>query len=342
MAVHPWKHHVDRFCRQFLQLEQGLDFPPAEYLKLDAVQELIFQRLFADDALVYAPPDRYRLKTLKALVARIEASIDDWDEHAVSDNLMSLLPVLLSAPQTSEAASVQQKHYVTYSLSLLNHGSGDSDEVPSITLLENRSLISAGGTTGLRTWEAALHLGQYLCQNPSVVTGKRILELGAGTGYLSVMCAKYLSCGHIIASDGSDDVINNLPDNLFLNNLQDSPLVTPMDIKWGHALVGTEDQQWNEGQAIDVVLGADITYDKSNHPALVGTVLDLFALHPDVEVYIGATQRNEQTSQFFLDTCQRAGLAVDGLEYPVLPREEQQGPFYNDRDNIHIYRVSRL
>ncbi|OAQ90235.1 FAM86A protein [Purpureocillium lilacinum] len=339
--AHPWKHHVDRFCRQYLQLEPSLDFPPAEYLKLDTVQELIYERLFADDALLYAPPDRYRLRTLKQLIARIEASIDDWDEHAVSDNLMSLLPVLLSAPLPSEAASVQQKHYVTYSLSLLDRGLGESDEAPSITLLENRSLISAGGTTGLRTWEAALHLGQYLCQNPSVVAGKRILELGAGTGYLSVMCAKYLACRHIVASDGSDDVINNLPDNLFLNSLQDSPLVTPMDVKWGHALVGTEDQQWNEGQSIDVVLGADITYDRSNHPALVGTILDLFELHPDVEVYIGATQRNEQTSQVFLDTCKRSGLTVDDLEYPVMSTKRQQGPFYNDRDPIHIYRVSR-
>lgn len=79
--AHPWKHHVDRFCRQYLQLEPSLDFPPAEYLKLDTVQELIYERLFADDALLYAPPDRYRLRTLKQLIARIEASIDDWDEH---------------------------------------------------------------------------------------------------------------------------------------------------------------------------------------------------------------------------------------------------------------------
>ena len=84
---------------------------------------------------------------------------------------MSLLPVLLSAPLPSEAASVQQKHYVTYSLSLLDHGLGESDEAPSITLLENRSLISAGGTTGLRTWEAALHLGQVNWQKARLSNG---------------------------------------------------------------------------------------------------------------------------------------------------------------------------
>lgn len=79
--AHAWKHHVDRFCRQYLQLEPALDFPPGELLRLGAVQQSIYRRLFADDALSHAPPDRYRLRTLKALVARIEAAIDDWDEH---------------------------------------------------------------------------------------------------------------------------------------------------------------------------------------------------------------------------------------------------------------------
>ncbi|KAL6400934.1 Protein FAM86A [Ilyonectria robusta] len=249
---------------------------------------------------------------------------------------MSTLSILLATPLAPEATSVQQKCYVTYQLSSLAGGtlgsqSQESPRDPHVTLLENRSLISAAGTTGLRTWEAALHLGVYLCENSSIIKGKRILELGAGTGYLSILCANFLGSPCVIASDGSDDVINNLPENLFLNNLQDSNAVVPMEVKWGHALMGTEEDKWNGGRPVDVVLGADITYDQRIIPALVGTLLDVFQLHPAVEVYISATQRNEATFQVFLDKCQINGLAVEDLQFEVPSRETQEGPFYNDK-----------
>lgn len=256
---------------------------------------------------------------------------------------MSILSVLLATPLPSEATAVQQKCYVTYQLSSLCSDASDEprSDTSHITLLENRYLISAAGTTGLRTWEAALHLGTYLCQNSSLVKDKRILELGAGTGYLSILCANLLGSTHVIASDGSDDVINNLPENLFLNNLQDSTSVSPMELKWGHALLGTEEDKWNGGRPVDVVLGADITYDHSVIPALVGTLLDVFELHSKVEVYISATQRNEKTFQVFLDKCQINGLAVEDLDFEVPAREAQEGPFYNDKVAIRICRVSR-
>lgn len=186
-----------------------------------------------------------------------------------------------------------------------------------------------------------MHLGQYLCRDPSLVQGKYVLELGAGTGYLSILCAKFLQSTSAIASDGSDDVINNLPDNFFLNDLQDSTVITPMDVKWGYALMGTEEEKWNGGRPVDIVLGADITYDNSVIPSLVGTLLELFDLYPQVQVYISATQRNEKTFQVFLDKCQQNGLVVEDMQFPVPPRAQQEGPFYNDSVAIRICKVAR-
>jgi predicted nicotinamide N-methyase len=254
---------------------------------------------------------------------------------------MSALSVLLSTPLPSEAAAVQQKCYVSYHLSALSDAPGSTKKDACVTLLENRSLISAAGTTGLRTWEAALHLGQFLCQNSSVIQGKRVLELGAGTGYLSILCARYVGATHVIASDGSDDVINALPENLFLNGLQESSLVTPMDLKWGHALVGTEEETWNGGRPVDVALGADVTYDQSVIPALVGTLVDLFALHPSVDVYISATKRNDETFGAFLRACGDQALEVDDVVFEVPSSAEQRGPFYGDEIPIAIHRVSK-
>lgn len=252
---------------------------------------------------------------------------------------MTALAELLSVPLPSELIAAQQKCYVTYHQSLL--GSHPSGEVPCITLLESRFTLSAAGTTGLRTWEASLPLGQYLCANPEVVRGKRILELGAGTGYLSILCAKYLGAGHVVASDGSNDVIEHLPDNLFLNGLQGSEKVLPMDLKWGHALVGNGEDDWNGGHPVDLVIGADVTYDRRLHSPLVATLQQLSDLYPKAEIVIAATERNEKTFESFVDTCTRAGYEVNDVVFPTAKAEEQMGPFYGDWPPVHLCRLVR-
>lgn len=72
---------VDRFCYQYLQLEKELDYPDASLLIEEATQEHLVKRLFSENGPCYPPPARYQLRTLKELVKRIEASIEDWDAH---------------------------------------------------------------------------------------------------------------------------------------------------------------------------------------------------------------------------------------------------------------------
>lgn len=351
---------VEQFCRQYLQVQDSPAYPDSRYLREESVQEQLYRRLFHNDSLPHSPPQRYTLRILKGLVHRLEASIEDWDEHVriifilllctcescganktkgVSDSLVSSLSALLSQPLPSEAAAVQQRCYVTYFPSLL----GDiKDRVsPAITLLESRSLISASGTTGLRTWEASLHLGQFLCTEPDLVRGKSVLELGTGTGYLSILCAKHLRATSVVASDGSDDVINNLPENFYLNGLEGSGTIVAKDVKWGHALAGTEEMDWSGGWPINVVIGADITYDSSAIPALVATLDDLASLFPGVDIFIAATERNRTTLGAFLQTSIAGGFAVAHIDFPVKKKELQTGPYYSDAAPIHICRLSR-
>ncbi|KAL2263908.1 hypothetical protein VTK26DRAFT_4468 [Humicola hyalothermophila] len=329
---------VARFCRQCLQLETAPDYPDGELLREEHVQEAVYKRLFAQDVTA-PPPRRYQLRILKELIARIESSIQDWDEHGISDNLMSALTELLSQPLPDEIIAAQQRCYVTYHLSLLQAESAVED--PNICLLESRHLISAAGTTGLRTWEAALHLGQYLCRNPSLVKDKCILELGTGTGYLAVLCAKYLGSDHVIASDGSDEVVDKVSDSFFLNGLQESDKASAKELKWGHALVGTEEQAWNGGRTVDVVLGADITYDVSVIPALVATLEELAGLFPGVSILIAATERNRATFERFLEVCGKRGFVVSHEPFPVPAKAEQNGPFYSDGTPIHICKLKK-
>jgi predicted nicotinamide N-methyase len=126
-----------------------------------------------------------------------------------------------------------------------------------VTLLELRSVISASGTTGLRTWEASMHLANYLASpdGSELVHDKRVLELGAGSGLVSILCAKYLQPQSIEASDGSQEIVDALEDNIFLNKLQENHIPKAKLLRWGTAFEPGED---GETAVFDVVLGADL------------------------------------------------------------------------------------
>ena len=257
---------------------------------------------------------------------------------------MSAFSEMLAVPVPPETETVQQMDYVTYHLSLLPRGSSDDTSGAfenCITLRESRWLLASAGATGYRTWEAGLHLGQYLCAEPDVVRGKRVLELGTGTGYVSVICAKYLGAARVIASDGADGVLSGLADTMFLNGLQGSEAFVPKELIWGSALVGTEEEKWIGGEEVDIVLGSDVTYDTRAIPALIGTLDELFNLYPKVQVLICTAERNIATLNTLLDLCRGAGMAVRWITFPTPTREEQWGPFYDTSVPIHIVEIRR-
>ena len=174
---------------------------------------------------------------------------------------MSLLSSLMAAEFPAESIAVQQRAYVTFScISPLSNDEEIVRQEPTVCLLERRHLISGSRTTGFRTWEAALHLGAYLLspQSRSVVQGKNVLELGAGTGFVSILCAKHLGARHVTATDGDEGVIEALNDNLFLNGLDDESEVNASVLRWGWGLKGTWVEEECETWPYDVVLGADI------------------------------------------------------------------------------------
>ncbi|TGO42276.1 hypothetical protein BHYA_0010g00360 [Botrytis hyacinthi] len=355
-------HQLDRFCRQYLQLLQNLEYPDEEYLRDDAFQEAIYSRLFEENVLEYPPPQRYQLKTLKELTKRIENSIHDWEEQGISDNLMSQLSILLSTPIPSEATAAQQQSYVTYTLSSLPLISSTStslaSQTPTITILESASLLSGSGTTGLRTWEAALHLSTYISLNPHLISNKTILELGCGTGFISILCAKYLSAKHVLATDGSPETLTLMNTSLFLNNLTDA--ITPTlsqnttsktsscELIWGHMLPTGEFETFPEFLSskcppsnptstagsnqtpLDLILAADVIYSPAIIPSLIATLEDLFDLYPQVEVLISSTVRNAETYAIFVEMCKKKQWQMERVGFEVAERSEQEGPWYGE------------
>lgn len=70
------------FRRQYLQLIEPtqLKWPESHILKIPEVQSWMFQHLFDRDQNPNLPPDRYRLRVLKALISKLERAISDPEE----------------------------------------------------------------------------------------------------------------------------------------------------------------------------------------------------------------------------------------------------------------------
>lgn len=258
---------------------------------------------------------------------------------------MTCLSNLMSTPLPDELTCALQKSYVTYTFSSLasssNTNSGDEKSTPTIVLLEARNLVSSAGTTGLRTWDASLHLTTYLTTHTSFIAGKSILELGSGLGLLSILCARHLGASHVTCTDGSEEVMAELPTNFYLNDLADSSLITTKELKWGHALLGTEESSWNSARKIDVVLGADLIYDGEAVPALLSTLTELFEMFPEVKVLMAQCVRNKERFEKFLGTCVKWGFVIGENEWEMQGVEVQEGPFYDVGTTIKLLTFSR-
>jgi predicted nicotinamide N-methyase len=168
----------------------------------------------------------------------------------------------MSAPPEPLAQRQQRRSHVTYTFAHADAAGGGGPA--TVTLLENRGVLSAGGTTGLRTWEAAAHLAAYLAgtaEGRGLVAGARVLELGAGTGLVALACARAVGAARVVATDGSAEVVEALRDGIFVNGLQrrrrEGPEVSAAVLRWGRypevGGLGPRD--------FDVVVGADIVSD---------------------------------------------------------------------------------
>ncbi|KAL9069850.1 MAG: hypothetical protein Q9157_006020 [Trypethelium eluteriae] len=295
------------FKQQYLQLVEPkkLAWPERDQLRLPEIQAWIYDHMFNTESLPYSPPERYELRVLKQLMSRVEEATIDPNEDEISDDLMSRLSTLLSSKLPSEALSAQHKSYVTYS-SILENG----DRRPpheNITLLEARSVLSSSGTTGLRTWEAALHLGSFLTteEGGAFVKNRNVLELGAGTGFLSVLCAKHLGAARVVATDGDHGVVQSLAENLSLNGLRSSNAI----------------------------------YDKEFVPSLIDTIRDLIDIFPTLDVVIAATVRNEETVDMFTTRCEESGLWLNDISFSAAPETENRSFFYSTDMPLRIIHI---
>lgn len=100
-------------------------------------------------------------------------------------------------------------------------------------------------------WGSGLGLARWLLQNPDVVAGKRVADVGCGCG-IGAIAAKMAGANEVIACDSDGDALLSARMNAGLNNV---------------SLAFADDVACLDN-GFDLILMADVLYDKSNYPLL--------------------------------------------------------------------------
>ncbi|MCX6379421.1 MAG: methyltransferase domain-containing protein [Armatimonadetes bacterium] len=104
---------------------------------------------------------------------------------------------------------------------------------------------------GFLLWESAMGVAEYIEANPALVAGKNILELGAGLGFAG-MVAQSLG-GNVCQTDHQLGALTIARWNAQKNGIT--------EIEYRLA----DWRDWNSKKKYDVILGADILYDRKMH-----------------------------------------------------------------------------
>lgn len=180
-----------------------------------------------------------------------------------------------------------------YSNDILKYSIGRN----TISIKETPKIISGNGTTGLRTWEAALYLSHYLNSSRCAINfdDKKICELGTGTGLVSLSLLKNQgNLGEVIFTDGDSSLIENLNDTFKLNNINQSNTIKTQQLLWGTTNPLNEETFIQNVPDSEIVIAADVTYDSSILPQLCSTLFDFLKNGTEL-ILIAATIRNELT-----------------------------------------------
>ena len=130
------------------------------------------------------------------------------------------------------------------------------DRVWQIRSLRSRDIFFATHTTAQRDlygfvlWESAIGLSERLIAQPTLVRGKRVLELGAGVGLPGIV-AQHLG-GDVAQTDYQVDSLTLCA----WNGLQNGIKTANFQGDW---------QQWHHAQRYDLIIAADILYDEALH-----------------------------------------------------------------------------
>mmetsp|Transcript_23061 Transcript_23061/g.67134 ORF Transcript_23061/g.67134 Transcript_23061/m.67134 type:complete len:634 (-) Transcript_23061:135-2036(-) len=165
-----------------------------------------------------------------------------------------------------------------------------------IIVAESPGHLGIGG----KVWDAALVLLQYLrLEKDKLLAGRRVVEVGAGTGLVGIGCAKLGAAMSLITdiAEVSDLIQVNINLNLqacaSMGHAQaaallweDSPLLPPAVLVGGQV-------------AVDTIVMSDVVYDPELYAPLVSTLAALVPTGGATSTILAHRHRNPEDHRFF-------------------------------------------
>lgn len=173
-------------------------------------------------------------------------------------------------------------------------------------------------------WPSGLVMCDFLKRNPELVEGKRVLELGSGTGIVGLYAAK-LGAKHVTLTDFIDWNILNIKTNIRENRLGN--VAEPRWFQWGTNL----GEQW------EIIIGSDIVYPVMDKIALIKAIKT--HLKPGGKFILGYNDRPGDVMSIF----EMSGLRVKELEKRDIPFEpEKFSEIVHKNHDSNIYRIIEM
>ena len=265
------------FRRRYYQLVPAREFDLSRWVisKDDSTEDAqrdVLDKILCNESLPV--PVEYKRSIVKLLLTKLSEPLEELhgvyaslvvDGQAVEvpeTNILGRQCTLFSPP--APQAQTQVRYFYA--------------ENDFIEMVESPSIIAAEGATGHRTWEASLALASWILKSPEMIRAKTVIELGAGSGFLSILCAKS-EAQHVTATDGSESMLYKLRRNVEANKVSET--VACEVLRFGE----------EHDSCYDVILGADVTYEESISTSLAKTLAILLVNQPIATVIIAATIR---------------------------------------------------
>ncbi|XP_063983682.1 protein-lysine N-methyltransferase EEF2KMT-like [Diachasmimorpha longicaudata] len=255
----------------------------------------IFKATVGDPRVLEYPIKReYQQKFVRKIVESLENSENEEVYELFYESLCNLLS------QTTD--NDHKTHYRHFPL-------GNGGNIDRLIIQESRSLISEG-TTGLCSWQAALALGEWCVLHRDFLEGKKILELGSGVGLTGLTILSLCSPRKFIFSDCHPRVLTLLRSNVDCHSRKIDHPHEIIDLPWENI-----DEQLSNSLDLDLVIAADVIYDKSLFPSLINGLRTLMSSGNCVGV-IAMTVRNQETVSEFFEQLNSGGFVYEETDTP--------------------------